>query len=103
MTNYMSHVKVDDDLFGITEYIDIEEQRQAGAARYAFEPLAVVFNINNDDNTADYAVIRGSLRGRSAVDDWTLRIGEIHELRFNRIYDEGTNARGIKILGDFIH
>ncbi len=103
MKSYMSHVKVDDDLFGVAEYIDIEEQRQAGATRYAFEPMAVIFNINNDDETADYAVIRGYLRGRSDVDNWTLRIGEVHYLRFNRIYASGTNARGIKILGDFIH
>lgn len=90
MESYLSHVEIDNDLFGKVDYIDIEQQ-------YGIVPQAIVFNINNSDEEADYAVIRGSLRGSSVVDDWTLRIGEIHKLDFSRIY-AASNARGIKIL-----
>ena len=96
---YISHVEIDDDLFGRANYIDVREQNEAGNAGYNLVPQGIVFNINNDDVTSDYAVIRGQLRGFSLVADWTLRRGEVHHLSFDRIYATDTNARGIKILG----
>ncbi len=99
IAGYISHVRIDKTLFGVVEYIDVEQQHRLGNQNYKYDPQAIVFDINNDDETADYAVIRGYLRGSSLVCDWTLRCGELHFLSFMRIYAAGTNARGIKILG----
>ena len=99
IAGYISHIRIDDTLFGVAEYIDIEQQHREENPDYKYDPQAIVFDINNEDATADYAVVRGYLRGSSLVCDWTLRCGELHFLSFMRIYAEGTNARGIKILG----
>lgn len=69
--------------------------------RMSFHINGILVNKNAAGATSTTCQIRGVLMDDvpNYVDEWDLATNQVHPLRFRRIYIEGTDASGIKIVG----
>jgi len=98
------HVKIKDSWFGENEnkifWIYNNKTRKNSHTKESFTPRGIFIGSNGENGQATTAIVKGFLYGENEkdLDEWPLTLNVVHPLRFAAIYENDTDARGIKII-----
>ena len=99
-------VRIEDDWFtdNVGETFAVEPLTKGGPISHSkenFRPEGIMINSNSDDSDAVTATVWGYLHNENEtdMDDYILALNVVHPLAFKAVRNQGTTARGIKIIG----